>query len=125
MDLVQRNQKTEPLSEGEKERIQNLLESLHLNLAQTAFKRKQYSKAIEHASHVLHHNPSHSKALYRRSVAYLNHGDIGASRKDFQTLLNHSSHDDQDIQQLEKWIRKEEQLQIKKERECYQKMFVN
>jgi regulator of sirC expression with transglutaminase-like and TPR domain len=123
--MVQKNKRMEPLNQEEKEKVQDLLQSLYLNLAQVALKKKQYSKTVDYASHVIRLNPSHPKALYRRSLAHLNRGDVDSSRRDFQDLLKHSSYDDKDIQHLEKCIQKEERIQIEKERSCYQKMFLD
>ena len=88
--VVQKNKiKDRLLNQEQKEQILELFQSLYLNLSQVALKRKQYAKAIEYSSHVIHLNPFHPKALYRRSVAYLNRGNIEASKKDFQILFNH------------------------------------
>ena len=126
-DMVQKNKRMEPLNENEKELVKDLLLSLYLNLTQVALKRKQYSKAIEYASHVIIYiDPFHPKALYRRSLAYLNRGDIDASINDLQTLSNHCpDNSDKEIQCLKKLIQKEEQFQLENQRKCYQKMFMN
>jgi len=85
-----------------KEKVKELFRSLYLNLAQVALKRKRYFKAIEYASsvetnHVCFHHHHHFKALYRRSIAHLNRGDVGAFKTDLKALIqsiNNNNDDD-------------------------------
>lgn len=129
LDMIQKKNggnhvNVESFNEEEKEIVKILFVSLYLNLAQIGLKKKQYTKTVEYASQVIIQWDSfNTKALYRRAIAHLNRGDVDASKKDLQSLQKIENN--MDVQTLKKRIEQEEQLQQKKERKCYQNMFLS
>ncbi|PKA52691.1 Peptidyl-prolyl cis-trans isomerase PASTICCINO1 [Apostasia shenzhenica] len=66
----------------------NSRSSLQLNVAACYQKMGEHRKSIETCNKVLDGNPVHVKALYRRGMAYMLHGDFDDARKDFLAMIS-------------------------------------
>lgn len=74
-------------SEEEKAKQREIQMSASLNTAAAALKLKKYKECIQECNKVLEKRPNHVKALYRRSQAYLERGDMLEAENDLKAAM--------------------------------------
>ncbi|KAK6120312.1 hypothetical protein DH2020_046003 [Rehmannia glutinosa] len=76
-----------PQDDAEGKEFSDTRNLLHLNVAACLLKIGEFRKSIEACNKVLDTNPVHSKALYRRGMAYMAAGDFEEARADFNKMM--------------------------------------
>ncbi|KAL6534325.1 G1/S-specific cyclin pas1 [Orobanche hederae] len=76
-----------PQDDDEGKEFSDTRNLLHLNVAACWLKMGEFRKSIEACNKVLDTNPVHSKALYRRGMAYMAAGDFEEARADFNKMM--------------------------------------
>lgn len=74
-------------SEEDKAQQREIQVSASLNTAAAALKLKKYTECIQECTKVLDKRPSHVKALYRRSQAYIECGDMLEAENDLKAAM--------------------------------------
>lgn len=74
-------------SEDEKAKQRDIQVSASLNKAAAALKLGNYKECIQECQKVLEKRPGHVKALYRRSQAYLEQGDMLEAENDLKAAM--------------------------------------
>ncbi|KAL3639470.1 G1/S-specific cyclin pas1 [Castilleja foliolosa] len=95
---------------------------LHLNMAACWLKMGEFKKSIESCNKVLDTNPVHSKALYRRGMAYMAAGDFEEARADFNKMMMDKASESSAKAALVK-LKKEEQETHRRAREQFKGLF--
>ncbi|XP_020592878.1 peptidyl-prolyl cis-trans isomerase PASTICCINO1 [Phalaenopsis equestris] len=93
----------------------NSRNALHLNVAACYQKMGEYRKSIETCNKVLDGNPVHAKAIYRRGMAYMLHGDFEEARKDFNAMISMEKSSESDANAA---LQKLKQLELEAERKA-------
>jgi len=71
----------------DKNEVDQLKVSCHLNIAAILLKNKEYSNVISELKHVLEIEPNNVKALYRRSIALSSTGEFFDALRDLNKAL--------------------------------------
>lgn len=106
------------LSEEDKQEVSKLKLSLYLNLGQCYLKMENYHKVIVQCNDALDLDPTSTKALYRRAMAYEKQKKFDEAEKDVQAALKMTP-EDTAIQRLAERIKIQIKRQLDKEKKMW------
>ncbi|KAL6574664.1 hypothetical protein OROMI_011949 [Orobanche minor] len=111
-----------PQDDDEGKEFSDTRNLLHLNVAACWLKMGEFRKSIEACNKVLDTNPVHSKALYRRGMAYMAAGDFEEARADFSKMMMDKSSESIAKAALVK-LKREEQETHRRARQQFKGLF--
>jgi FK506-binding protein 4/5 len=110
------------MSEDEKAKSKELIASAALNLAAVSLKAGNYRQVVRQCGKVLAKNSSHVKALYRRSQAYVELGDLLEAENDLKAALLVEP-ESRDLLAAQKRLRQRMKVQNKNDAKLFGAMF--
>jgi len=106
----------------ENKELQDLEQSVQLNVALCGLKTHSYDDVITVCNKVLEKQPTNSKALFRIGQAYLNLGNLDSAKENLEKALKLEPTDKAIPAQL-KLVKQKEDEQKQKQKQMYSKMF--